>query len=37
MTSDMGNSVRYYAHRKLAREEFDTAGILSFTQLAQVD
>jgi hypothetical protein len=37
MTSDTGNSIRYHAHRKLAREEIDAAGVLLFTQFAQVD
>jgi hypothetical protein len=37
MTSDAGNSIRYHAHRKLEREEFDAAGVLLFTQFSQVD
>jgi hypothetical protein len=37
MTSGTGNSIRYHVHRKLAREEFNMAGVLSFTQFAQVD
>ena len=37
MTSDTGGSVRFQAHKKLAREEFAAAGILSHTQFSRVD
>jgi hypothetical protein len=37
MTSNTGGSIRYHAHKKLARAEFDAAGILSFAQFAKVD
>jgi hypothetical protein len=37
MTSNTGSSIRYHAHKNLAREEFDTAGVLSFRKFDQVD
>ena len=37
MTSNSGSSIRYHAHKNLAREELDAAGMLSFQQFGQVD
>ncbi len=37
MTSDMGSSIRYQAHKHLARDELATAGVLAFEQFNQVD
>ncbi len=37
MMSDTGSSIRYHAHKNLAREEFDVAGVLSFQQYDRVD
>jgi hypothetical protein len=34
MTPDTGSSVRFHAHKTLAQEEFDAAGILSFQQFS---
>ena len=37
MTSDTGGSVRFHAHKNLARKEFNAAGILTFQQFDRVD
>ena len=37
MTPDTESSIRYHAHKNLAREEFDMAGVLSFQQFDRVD
>ncbi len=37
MTSDTGSSVRFHAHKNLARTEFEAAGILSHQQFSRVD
>ena len=37
MMSDTGSSIRYHAHKNIAREELDAAGILVFQQFNQVD
>jgi hypothetical protein len=37
MTSDTGSSVRFHAHKNLARKEFNAAGILSLQQFSRVD
>jgi hypothetical protein len=34
MTSDTGSSVRFHAHKTLAQEEFNAAGILSFQKFS---
>ncbi len=37
MTSDTGSSVRFHAHKNLARDEFDAAEILSPQQFSRVN
>jgi hypothetical protein len=37
MTSDTGSSIRYHAHKHLAREELAAAGVLTFQQFDRVD
>ncbi len=37
MTSDTGSRVRFHAHKNLAREEFEVAGISSPQQFSCVD
>jgi hypothetical protein len=37
MTSDMGSSIRYHAHKHLAREELAAAGVLTVQQFDRVD
>ena len=37
MTSDTGSSIRYHAHKHLAKEEMAAAGVLTFHQFDRVD
>jgi hypothetical protein len=37
MTSNTGSSIRYHAHKHLAREEIDAAEVMIFQQFDQVD
>jgi hypothetical protein len=37
MTSNTGSSIRYHAHKHLAREELAAAGVLTFQQFNRVD
>ena len=37
LTPDTGYFIRYHAHKQLAREEFDSAKLLSYSQFEKVD
>ena len=37
LTSDTGYCIRYHTHKQLAREEFDSAKLLSYSQFDTVD